>query len=105
MADDPDREERERRRRARAEASKLPAGLEDSGRDEELVHDPEVQPSGTRADHRHSAPGTRIPGAPQPAAAGGEWERIERATGAGGGANEGEADDEEGGSGADEAAP
>lgn len=70
----PDRDaaDRDRPTRAAREArQELPAGLEDDGRDEELEHSREVHPSGTRADHRHSAPGTGIPGAPRPAAEGG----------------------------------
>jgi hypothetical protein len=63
------RNDRERRREARDVNRTLPAGLEDTGRAEELVHTPEAQPSGARGDHRHSVPGTRIPGAPLPAAA------------------------------------
>jgi hypothetical protein len=77
--DDRDAEAQELHREAREASAKLPAGLEDSGRDEELVHDREVQPSGARSDRRHSAPGTMIPGAPEPAAASGEWQRIQRA--------------------------
>jgi len=65
-----DADERERLRRAREVSQRLPAGLEDGGRDEALEHATEVHPSGTRADHRHSAPGTAIPGAPRPAAEG-----------------------------------
>ena len=55
---------------ARVVSQQLPAGLEDGGRDEGLEHPKEVHPSGARADHRHSAPGTSIPGAPHPAAEG-----------------------------------
>jgi hypothetical protein len=65
-----DRDQRERPGDAHEVSRRLPAGLEDSGRDEELEHAKEVHPSGTRADHRHSAPGTSIPGAPRPAAEG-----------------------------------
>ena len=67
---DGDPGEAERVERAREVSQRLPAGLEDSGRDETLEHATEVHPSGTRADHRHSAPGTSIPGAPRPAAEG-----------------------------------
>jgi hypothetical protein len=57
----------------------LPAGLESAGRDAALEHGPDVNPTGERADHRHSVPGTMIPGGPRPAAARGEWERIREA--------------------------
>jgi hypothetical protein len=73
------RGDRDRRREARRANEELPAGLEDTGRDEELVHGPDAQPSGARADHRHSVPGTKIPGAPNPASAAGEWERVRSA--------------------------
>ena len=66
--------------RQRAVDDRFPAGLEDAGRDEGLEHGDEMQASGARADHRHSVPGTMIPGGPHPAAADGEWERIEQAT-------------------------
>ncbi|MGG7380802.1 hypothetical protein ACQ7B2_19330, partial [Escherichia coli] len=72
----PDRGDRDRRREARRTNEELPAGLEDTGRDEELVHGPDAQASGARGDHRHSVPGTKIPGAPNPASAAGEWERV-----------------------------
>jgi hypothetical protein len=62
--------EQARVRKAREASQQLPAGLEDGGRDEALEHPKEVHPSGARADHRHSAPGTSIPGAPRPAAEG-----------------------------------
>src|SRR5204862_2865572 len=75
----PDRQRNERRRRAQVEGGKLPAGLEDSGRDERLVHPPEVQPSGARSDRRQSVPGTMVPGAAAPAEASDEWPWIERA--------------------------
>jgi hypothetical protein len=70
MSPDRDADERERLRRARAVSQRFPAGLEDGGRDEALEHPKDVQPSGARGDHRHSAPGTSIPGAPRPAAEG-----------------------------------
>jgi hypothetical protein len=72
----PEREEQERLEREPRPKEGLPAGLESAGRDDELVHSPEVQPTGERADRRHSVPGTMIPGGPRPAAAGGEWERV-----------------------------
>lgn len=62
--------ETEDERRAREATEGLPAGLDESGRDEGLEHAAEVQPSGAGADRRHSAPGTSIPGAPRPAAEG-----------------------------------
>jgi len=43
------------------------------------VHGPDALASGARADHRHSVPGTKIPGAPNPASAAGEWERVRSA--------------------------
>ena len=70
----------ERIRRQRDIDDRLPAALEGPGRDEELVHGEDVQASGARADHRHSVPGTMIPGGPHPAASDGEWERIQAAT-------------------------
>jgi hypothetical protein len=66
----------ERVRRAPEPNARLPAGLDDAGRDEELAHGPEAHPSGARGDHRHSVPGTMIPGAPHPAEAAGERERM-----------------------------
>jgi hypothetical protein len=72
----------ERIRRQRHIDDRLPAGLEAPGRDEELVHGDDVQASGARADHRHSVPGTMIPGGPRPAASDGEWERIQAGTAA-----------------------
>src|SRR5215211_2057270 len=66
----------ERLSHQRAVNATLPAGLEDPGRAEELGHGADVHPSGARVDHRHSAPGTMIPGGPHPAAESGEWERI-----------------------------
>jgi hypothetical protein len=75
-----DRGADERRRRAREADAKLPAGLEPSGRAEELEHGADTEPSGARGDHRQSVPGTMIPGAPQPAAASGESERIREAS-------------------------
>jgi hypothetical protein len=76
-----ERTDRDRRREAQRVSGELPAGLEDTGRDPNLLHTPEAQPSGARADHRHSVPGTKIPGAPNPASAAGEWERIRSAIG------------------------
>lgn len=58
----------------------MPAGLAADGRDESLVTGRDVHPTGARADHRHSVPGTMIPGAPQPAAAEGEAERVRART-------------------------
>jgi hypothetical protein len=52
-------ETRERRERELSQA-RLPAGLEGPGRDENLVHPPEVHPSGMRGDSRSSVPGTEI---------------------------------------------
>jgi len=75
-----ERGDRDRRRDAIRANEELPAGLEDTGRDEELVHGPDAQPSGAHGDHRHSVPGTKIPGAPNPASAAGEWERVRAAT-------------------------
>jgi hypothetical protein len=69
----------DRIRRHRHIDDRLPAALEGPGRDEQLVHGDEVQASGARADHRHSVPGTMIPGGPRPAASYGEWERIQAA--------------------------
>jgi hypothetical protein len=60
----------------RQSSARLPAGLEQTGRDESLVSGPDAHPTGTRADRRHSVPGTMIPGGPQPAAAEGEAERV-----------------------------
>jgi hypothetical protein len=71
---------RERLRQHREVDQRLPAALEQAGRAEELVHGEDVPASGARADHRHSVPGTMIPGGPRPAASAGEWERIEEAT-------------------------
>lgn len=59
--------------------SRLPAGLELHGREEELTRGPQAHPSGARADRRHSVPGTSIPDGPSPAAASGEVERIRQA--------------------------
>lgn len=70
----------ERLRQHREADQRLPAALEAPGRADELVHGEDVQASGARADHRHSVPGTMIPGGPRPAASEGEWERIEEAT-------------------------
>ena len=70
MSPDRGADERERLRRAREVSQGLPAGLEDGWRDEDLEHSRDIQPTGTRADHRHSAPGASIPGAPRPAAEG-----------------------------------
>jgi hypothetical protein len=75
----PEREEQERLEREPRPKEGLPAGLESAGRDDELEHSPEVQPTGERADRRHSVPGTMIPGGPRPAAARGEWERVQEA--------------------------
>jgi hypothetical protein len=76
-----DDQERAERAARDAEASmRLPAGLEDAGRDPELVHDRDNHPSGARADSRHSVPGTAIPGAPtSPAAADEEAEAAREA--------------------------
>lgn len=71
--------ERARRREAGGTDDELPAGLERGGRDENLVHGPDAHPSGARADHRHSVPGTSLPGGPGPAAAAGEEERVRAA--------------------------
>lgn len=59
--DDPGRAQRETR--DALANMRLPAGLEDPGRDQALVHDPEAHPSGARGDSRHSVPGTAIPDA------------------------------------------
>jgi hypothetical protein len=75
----PEREQQERLEREPRPKEGLPAGLESAGRDEGLEHSPEVQPTGERADRRHSVPGTMIPGGPRPAASGEEWERIQDA--------------------------
>jgi hypothetical protein len=61
-------EQEKRRRREREANARLPAGLEDSGRDEQLVTGAEAHPSGTPPDHRQGPPGTRIAGAPHAAA-------------------------------------
>lgn len=74
---DGDQEAERREEVSRASSSDaLPAGLEEDGREEGLVHGPEVHPSGARADHRHSVPGTSLPGGPEPAAAGDECEQV-----------------------------
>ena len=57
----------------------LPAGLEDSGRAEELEHGADVHPSGAGIGHRHSVPGARIPDAPRPPAEAEELDRIREA--------------------------
>jgi hypothetical protein len=69
-----------RLRRYREVDQQLPAALDVSGRADELVHGAEVQASGARGDHRHSVPGTMIPGGARPAASAGEWERIQAST-------------------------
>ena len=75
----PERDQRRLRRHHEVD-QRLPATLDVSGRAGELEHGPDVQASGARGDHRHSVPGTMIPGGPRPAASAGEWERIETAT-------------------------
>lgn len=65
--------------RDRTVSLRQPAGLEGPGRADDLSSSPDAHPSGARADHRHSVPGTSIPGGPAPAAASGESERIRRA--------------------------
>lgn len=67
-------EESEEQRRQ--SSARLPAALDQTGRDENLVSGPDAHPTGTRADRKHSVPGTRIPGGPQPAAAEGEADRV-----------------------------
>lgn len=60
----------------RRRSARLPAALEQEGRDENLVSGPDAHPTGTRADRKHSVRGTMIPAGPQPAAAEGEAERV-----------------------------
>ncbi|HEX2128211.1 MAG TPA: hypothetical protein VHF58_03235 [Solirubrobacterales bacterium] len=62
--------------RSREESAKLPAGLDEDGRDEALTSGRDVHPTGERADHGHSVPGTRIGDGPRPAAEGDETERV-----------------------------
>lgn len=73
---DRERETLERRSQERAVNATLPAGLEDSGRAEELEHGDDVHPSGAAVDHRHTVPGATIPGAPRPPAEAEELGRI-----------------------------
>lgn len=54
-------EEGARKRRERESNERLPAGLDDEGRDEGLEHAEEVHSSGLRSDYRPSVPGTGIP--------------------------------------------
>ncbi|HLM31470.1 MAG TPA: hypothetical protein VK326_07410 [Solirubrobacterales bacterium] len=56
-----DEESRRERRERELSQARLPAGLEGPGRDEDLVHPPEVHPAGMRGDSRSSVPGTEIP--------------------------------------------